>query len=170
MAHGFPRSIHARRVPPNWSPRDWSEEMKAEAIAAALEAERDFDQARGVPLEAFVHQRVWARSLSCYRREWTYARRCGHDLEGSNDGEVLMERGSYSIDISDSLLTCLRRLPDHQRHLIEYLFWQEKTEVELARMLCLTQSGINRRKRRILDQLRRWIDRSEKEKSGPEKD
>ena len=50
--------------------------------------------------------------------------------------------------ISESLQTCLRRLPDPQLRLIEGLFWEEKTEVEVAGILCLTQSGISRRKQR----------------------
>ena len=49
MAHGFLRSTHTWRVPPNWSPRDWCEELKAEASAATWEAERDFDPARRPP-------------------------------------------------------------------------------------------------------------------------
>ncbi len=170
MAHGFLRSIHTWRVPPNWSPRDWSEELNAEAIAATWEAERDFDPAHGVPLEAFIQQRIWARSLSRYRREWAYARRCGPHLDASNDGDVAIDEAFSSIEISELLRTCLRWLPDPQRRLIEGLFWDEKTEVELARMLCLTQSAISRRKRRILDQLRRWMDGSEKEKSDAGKD
>ena len=54
MAHRFLRSIHTWPAPPNWSLRDWSEELNAEVIAASWEAERDFDPTRGVPLDAFV--------------------------------------------------------------------------------------------------------------------
>ena len=43
------RQISSWRVPPNWSPRDWLEELSAELVAAASEAERDFDPTRGVP-------------------------------------------------------------------------------------------------------------------------
>ncbi len=57
MSYRFGRSILTWRVPPNWSPKDWSQELRAEVIAATWEAECDFDPARGVPLEAFVQQR-----------------------------------------------------------------------------------------------------------------
>ena len=169
MAHPLLRSIHTWPAPPNWSPRDWSEELRAVVIAATWEAERDFDPARGVPLDAFVQQRVWARSLSRYRREWAYARHCGSHLEGGDHCDVAIDEEFSSIEISESLQACLRRLPEQQRRLIEGLFWEEKTEVEVAGILCLTQSGISRRKRRVLEQLRRWIDRSEKEKRLPER-
>ena len=73
-------------------------------------------------------------------------------------------------DPNGTLRTDLRRLADQQRGLIERPFWEVKTEVEVAGVLCLTQSGISRRKRRILEQLRRWIDSSEQEKSNSRKD
>ncbi len=66
MTHRSLNQIHSWRVPPNWAPRDWHEEMEAEAVAAAWQAERDFDPARGVPLEAFVHQRILAQALSAF--------------------------------------------------------------------------------------------------------
>jgi RNA polymerase sigma factor (sigma-70 family) len=170
MDHRFRRSIRSWPAPPNWSPTDWSEELEAEMIAAIWEAERNFDPTRGVPLESFVQQRVWTRSLSRYRREWAYARRCGSHLEGGDDCDISIDERSSSNEISESLRTCLQRLPEQHRHLIEGLFWKEMTEVEVAGMLCLTQSGISRRKRRVLDQLRRWMNRSEKEKSDSVKD
>ena len=49
MAQGFLRSIHTRRAPPNWSPRDWSEELRVEMSAATWKAEQDFDPARCSP-------------------------------------------------------------------------------------------------------------------------
>jgi RNA polymerase sigma factor (sigma-70 family) len=162
VSHRFQRSILKWRAPPNWSPKDWSEELGAEVIAATWEAQRDFDAARGVPLEAFVQQRVLARSLSRYRREWTYARHCGSQLENSEACEVAIGDGFNSVEIRESLWTWLRRLPDPQRRLIECLFWDEQTEVEIARTLSLSQPAISKRKRRILAQLRRWMARLEK--------
>jgi RNA polymerase sigma factor (sigma-70 family) len=163
MAHRFLRSIDRWPAPPNWSPRDWSEELQAEVVAAAWEAEQDFDPARGVPLSAFVQQRVLTRSLKRYRREWAYARRCRSHVEGSARHDLAIDERFSSIDISESLRTVLRRLPAQQLRLIEGLFWEEKTEVEVASILCLTQSGISRRKRRALDQLRRWMDESNRD-------
>jgi DNA-directed RNA polymerase specialized sigma24 family protein len=154
------RRIGAWRVPPNWSPRDWFEEMRAEAAAAAWLAELDFDPTRGVPLTAFVHQRVWARARARYRQEWAYALRCGAHPEGSerdvaDDG--LSPAGAY-----ESLRDCLERLSELHRGLIESLFWEEQTEAEVARTLSISQTAVSKRKRRILEQLRRWLGRPEK--------
>jgi RNA polymerase sigma factor (sigma-70 family) len=150
-------------VPPNWSRRDWHEEIKAEAIAAAWEAERDFDPTRGVPLSAFLHQRVLARALTRHRREWAYARRCG--LQAVTDYlEDVTAREFYSVDISESVRHCVRRLPEHDRRLVDCLYWEGKTEVEVARMLCRSQPTINLRKRRILERLRLGMRHAEKVK------
>jgi RNA polymerase sigma factor (sigma-70 family) len=169
MAHRCLRQICMRRVPPNWAPRDWYEELQAEAVAAAWEAERDFDPTRGVPLEAFVNQRILAQALRRYRREWAFGRRSRVHFEG-DDRNVATPNRSSSIDISDSLQSCLRRLPKPQRLLIEDLYWEGKTVVEVARMLALSQPAISRRKRRALDQLRRWMDLPERENNDSSED
>src|SRR5436305_3384640 len=128
MAFRFLRPIETWRVPPNWSPRDWFEEMRAESIAAAWEAERDFDPTRGVPLPAFVHQRVLARVLALYRREWSYARRCGPLPQGDDRDDAIAD-GLSSLEASESLRAYLPRLSDHQRRLIKSLYWDEKSQV-----------------------------------------
>jgi RNA polymerase sigma factor (sigma-70 family) len=156
------RQIYTWHVPPNWSRRDWREEMKAEADAAAWEAEQDFDPTRGVPLSAFVHRRVLARALTRYRREWAYARRCG--IHPTTDHcENVTAREFSSLDLSETLQNCLEQLPEHHRGLIQSLYWEGKTEVEIARLLSLSQGTISLRKSRILERLRRRIGHSKNE-------
>ena len=159
------RPIHTWRVPPNWSPRDWFEELRAEVIAAAWEAEDDFDPTRGVPLEAFVQRRVWAGARRRYRREWTYVLRCGFHREG-DDSEDVSVNGFSSVDFSESLRRFLDRLPAIDRKLIVSLFWEEKTEVEVARILSISRQAVHKRKRRILEQLRHWMSQLKKRRSS----
>jgi RNA polymerase sigma factor (sigma-70 family) len=130
--------------------------MEAEVIAAACEAEHDFDPTRGVPLPAFVHLRVLARALRRYRQEWSYARHCGLHSEGNSGCDATADRFSSAEDL-ESLRRCLAQLPELHRRLIVSLYWEEKTEVEVARLLSLSQPAISRRKRRILEQLRHWM-------------
>jgi RNA polymerase sigma factor (sigma-70 family) len=157
------RQIDTWRVPPNWSRRDWLDEMKAEVIAAAWEAELEFDPTRGVPLEAFVHWRVWARARTRYRREWTYVLHCGFHLE-DNDCDDATANGFSPVEVSESLRHALDRLPEHQRELIVSIFWEEKTEVEIARMHSLSQQAISKQKQHILAILRYWMGQLEKKK------
>ena len=120
MGHRTLGRIGAWRVPPNWSLRDWIEEMRAEAAAAAWLAKLDFDPTRGVPLTAFVHQRIWAHARARYRQEWAYALHCGahpEDSEREVADDGLSPAGAY-----ESLRNCLERLPELHRGLLESLF------------------------------------------------
>jgi RNA polymerase sigma factor (sigma-70 family) len=167
MTHTYLRRIYTWRVPPNWSPRDWREELEAEAIAAAWEAEQAFDPTRGVPLPAFVHSRVLARALTRYRREWAYARRCKPQPENCDCIDTTSD-GASALDVSESVRCCLARLPETQRWLIECLYWDGMTEVDVARLLSLSQQTINLRKRQIIERLRRGIGLSEKRNPSTE--
>jgi RNA polymerase sigma factor (sigma-70 family) len=161
MTYRSLRQVCTWRVPPNWSPRDWFEEMEAEANAAAWEAELEYDPTRGVPLEAFVHQRVWARARTRYRREWTYVLRCGFHLEG-NDRDDVNVNGYSSVEVSESLCRFLDRLSALDRKLIVSLYWEGKTESEVAQMFSISRQAVNKRKWRIVEQLRYGMGQLEK--------
>ena len=65
----------------------------------------------------------------------------------------------------DHLRGAVRALPSKQCRLIEQLFWQERTETEVAAAIGINQSTINRRKHAILMGLRMKLrDRNEFQK------
>ena len=154
------------RVPPNWSRDDWLEELAAVATAAACQALRDFDPDRGVPLAGFGYCQIISRCLARYRKEWRYA----VHIDASNSREkesTTFERpelnASFSAKLNethpsnDDLRGAIGALPAKQRRLIEQLFWEERTETEVAEALGTSQSTISRRKRAILNGLRmKW--------------
>jgi DNA-directed RNA polymerase specialized sigma subunit len=55
---------------------------------------------------------------------------------------------------NDRLRGAVSALPAQQRRLSEQLFWEERTETEVADAMGTNQSTINRRKKAILDGLR----------------
>src|SRR5579871_2071177 len=67
------KRLNSWRIPPNWSASDWLKEIKAIGTAAAWQAEGEFDPSRGVPVAAFLYQRILARVFTRYRQEWAYA-------------------------------------------------------------------------------------------------
>jgi RNA polymerase sigma factor (sigma-70 family) len=159
---GF-RRIRSWRVPPNWSRGDWFEELAAIGTAAAWNAVCEFDPERGVPLARFGYCRMMTRCLSRYRKEWRYALH----IDASNSPEkesTTFERpelnASFSAKLNethpsnDDLPGAIGTLPAEQRRLIERLFWEERTETEVADAMGTNQSTINRRKRAILNGLR----------------
>lgn len=158
---GCLRRIGTWHVPPNYSAADWREEMRAHGIAAAWQALCDYDPARGVPLPAFMHQRVMGSALTRYRQEWSYARRCV-----SKDEELKLE--SQAADgfpcsiVEESLRQALAWLPERDRRLLEQLFFEERTEVEVARVLGVSQPVVSKRKQAVLHSLRVWVEITEK--------
>src|SRR5512135_78795 len=74
---GCARRFRAWRIPPRWSVGDWFEEIQAQGVAAAWQALRDYEPARGVPLSAFVRRRILFGVRARYRQEWAYAVHCG---------------------------------------------------------------------------------------------
>ena len=159
---GFKR-IRSWRVPPNWSRCDWLEELAAVGTAAAWQAVCDFDPDRGVPLAGFGYCRIISRCLARYRKEWRYA----VHLVASDSREkesTTFERpelnASFSAKLNEThpsnndLRGAIGALPAKQRRLIEQLFWEERTETEVANTMNTNQSTINRSKRTILKSLR----------------
>jgi hypothetical protein len=90
--------------------------------------------------------------LSRYRREWRYARRFRPHFAGCARNAA-SAHGSSTVEISETLRVCLRKLPEPDRRLIESLYWEAMTEVVVTQMDCLSHQAISKRKRRILEQL-----------------
>lgn len=167
------RRVSFWRLPPNWSVCDWLEEVKEVLGVAAMEAEADFDSARGVPFGAFLFHRGLARVLTRYRQEWNYgtrfssecARRCAwgdeepNPLEGRSPG---ISRTACEVPCApepdlplEELAEALASVSESNRELIELLFWQGRTESEAARELGISQPAISKRLHAVLAALRR---------------
>ena len=167
---GFKR-VRSWRVPSNWSRGDWFEELTAVGTAAAWQAVCDFDPERGVPLAGFGYCRMMARCLARYRKEWRYALHLVENESHENETATFKNTSPAAsfrakadqTQCSDGdLRGAVGALPPEQRRLIEQLFWEDRTETEVADALGTNQSTINRRKRAILNGLRSKLsDRNE---------
>ena len=103
------------------------------------------------------------RCLSRYRKEWRYALRID-ESDSREEESTTFERpelnASFSAKLNethpsnDDLRGAIGALPAEQRRLIEQLFWEERTETEVANTMNINQSTISRRKRAILNGLR----------------
>lgn len=144
--------------PPNWTARDWREEMRAQAMAAACQAESDYEPDRSHSRERFVRGRVAASVLTRYRQEWSYARHCrpcrvdACPADGRDDATT----GAAAIDLAE-LRDSVARLPDDERRLVVYLFWEGHTEAQAAAAFHTSQATVSRRRRAVLDHLRRLL-------------
>jgi DNA-directed RNA polymerase specialized sigma24 family protein len=145
------RRIRGWRVPPRWSVRDWSEELKALSLAAAWHALGDFDPRYGVPLAVFLRERILASALTRYRQEWTYSVHCTEEVQ--NEGmycSPCCDRPAH-----ESFVEAVARLAATDRWLIEQIFWHGKSEAEVSKHLGISQQAVSKRKKSALRALRR---------------
>jgi RNA polymerase sigma factor (sigma-70 family) len=154
----YVRRVHTWRVPPRWSPVDWWEELDAQALASACEAVHTFDATRGLSRSSYVFHRMLAATLTRSRREWAYALsflRCPTDeplVVLSDDHLVAREDGQL-------LREALSQLHPTERKLIERLFWEGCSEAEIGSDWGVSQQAVSERKRKILRELRRSIEK-----------
>ncbi|WP_406700168.1 sigma-70 family RNA polymerase sigma factor [Singulisphaera sp. Ch08] len=146
--------IRRWRVPPSWMAKEWAEEIKSEATVAGLQAFQEFDDTRGVPREAFLHQRVMQRTLALYRREWTYAVRRVVEEELDRRAEIGKKDLAKYVANLRILQQSLNLLPESDLSIIEEIFWGERSQTEIAEELGISQQAVSKRKHRILETLR----------------
>ena len=98
-----------------------------------------------------------------YRKEWRYALNLVASNSYDEKATTLKDPGLATSSaakvngmdrLNDDLRGAVGILPTEQRRLIEQLFWEERTEAEVANMMSINQSTINRRKQAILNGLR----------------
>lgn len=161
------KRICSWRSPPNWSCADWLQEIGAQALCAVCQAQRDYDPSRGVPLCAFIYQRVLARAFTRYRQEWAYARRYALGADNSTSEEMVNLDGDAVGSEPQQfchaeLHGAVALLPDIDRSIIEQTFWHDRTETELAKAMNISQQAVNKRKRLALLKLGSTLCDSEK--------
>ena len=167
--------VRTWRLPPNWSALDWLGEVKEVVCVAAMEAEADFDSARGIPYCAFLYRRVMARVLTRYRQEWNYGMRFLSECTGScaceeAEPDAVEGRSSGSWwtagevscasereTLLEELAEAVASLSEPGRRLIAILFWEERTECEAAREFGVSQPAICKRLHTVLDALRHRV-------------
>ncbi len=86
-------------------------------------------------------------------REDSYERLLEQDVQFCKESVSAEELAIRNIEIRQ-LHKALSLLSDDERYLMEQLYFQERTERELAAQLNLSQNAINKRRQRILDKLR----------------
>jgi Sigma-70, region 4 len=157
------------RVPPNWSSIDWFDEVSAIETAAACQAECDYAASRGIRLDSFIYNRVMSSVLTRYRQEWTYALRFISDtpltpLADANSVLGFSRRASLKYckfsNRSLSIRNALVSLPKPHQWLISQLFWYERSENEIAKLLGISQRAVSKRKQVALRSLREKLNSS----------
>jgi RNA polymerase sigma factor (sigma-70 family) len=159
------------RCPIHWDGKEWQKELDAIAKAAAFEACFYFDEQRGITLETFVFWQVLTALRDFHRREWAYfAFHCGHLTKASDEGEV--GEGDESAEVCEEVATegleqewrrclifwALERLSERERQVINRLYWDGRTEAEIAHELGISQQAVSKIKRKAIQKLRELLE------------
>jgi hypothetical protein len=147
--------VRSWRVPPRWSAGDWWDEARAQGALADSQARRDFDPRRCVPLDAFLYRRVVDAVWTRYRQEWSYGRHARSG--GAIADRPVPARSGPDPDTLASLVSALDSLAERDRGLIRQLFWDGRSEDDLAREWGVSQQAVSKRKQKILQELRRQV-------------
>lgn len=91
-------------------------------------------------------------------REDSYERLLEQDVQFAEDAESVEETAIRNIQYQQ-LHKALSLLPDDERSLIEQLFFEGRTERELAVEYRLSQNAINKRRKQILIRLRSLLEK-----------
>ncbi|MFA0746298.1 sigma-70 family RNA polymerase sigma factor [Fervidibacter sp.] len=158
------------RRPPHWDGYEWQKELDAIAQAATFEACFYFDEQRGMTLETFVFWQVLTALRDFHRREWAYfAFHCGHLSRVSNEGEA--GEGDESAEVCEGVVTkgleqewrrylifwALERLSERERQVINRLYWDGRTEAEIAHELGISQQAVSKIKQKAIQKLRELL-------------
>ncbi|MGC9260024.1 MAG: sigma factor-like helix-turn-helix DNA-binding protein [Phycisphaerae bacterium] len=141
------------KAPPNWSRRQWLEEVAAQAELAVAVA----CPAAGKPatvsvnantLESHILNQVRTR----HRQECSFCWHCGRRLV-CEPAEELNDLDDAVGPMVLQLAGAVAQLAEPDRRLIKLLYWQHRTESEVAADFGVSQQAISKRKRRIIAQL-----------------
>ena len=146
------RRVSRWHVPPNWSRPQWMEEAQAQAQAEAVAALAHGDVEAEVDVKwPQLASRILNSVLKRYRQEWSFAGRCGQlmsfDPPARNGPDS--ELGPTRCPVEEAVA----QLPAPDQALLAALYWQRRTESQVAKTLGVSQQAINKRKRQILKRL-----------------
>jgi DNA-directed RNA polymerase specialized sigma24 family protein len=104
-----------------------------------------------VPLDAFLYRRVVESVWTRYRQECRFGRRCWPAAGLPELAAPEAERPDGAL--LERLEAILQTLDEGELRLIRQLFWDGRSEDDLARELGVTRQAVNKRKQKLLRRL-----------------
>ncbi|MEZ8216596.1 RNA polymerase sigma factor, sigma-70 family [Candidatus Fervidibacteria bacterium JGI MDM2 SSWTFF-3-K9] len=161
------REVSRWKTPPNWSEKEWQEEMKGVALLAGWTAFCSHRLHQKFPRKSFVKGRIKAALLQRYREEWRFASRSHPCVQSSDDnvGEADEMPVEEIADVSAEMVfwwrvevrDLLARLGPKEHYLLERLFIDGLTEQEVANELGISQPTVSRWKQEAIEKLKSML-------------
>jgi RNA polymerase sigma factor (sigma-70 family) len=161
--------VRAWQPPPNWSRRDWPDEITEVFLAAALRcANARRTWAADGDWKSICDQAL-VQTRTRYRQEWAFAK--SHSLRIDNDdldddltdgqdalGRAWLDSVNQEENACEVVRDAVAQLPqERDRQIIQMLFFEGHTEVEAAAKLDISQCALNNHKQRILKSLKHYL-------------
>ncbi len=86
------------------------------------------------------------RLLKHYRRELAFNKYCGQQIDNEPTALQDPQQGEVQLDLQ----MAMNRLPERDRLLIQQLYWEKRTESQIAAEAGVSVPAICKRKKRIL--------------------
>ncbi len=147
------------RVPFNWTRPQWREEMLSEVALAVIEL--SWETAMELPTNsAHFQSMIQNKLLRRYRQEWAFNKHFGRQMvnEPTDYHRPDME------DLHLRLQVSMDALPEKDRLLIRQLYWEKRTETQIASEAGVSVPAICKRKKRLLCHLRNLLENIEDER------
>jgi RNA polymerase sigma factor (sigma-70 family) len=154
------------RTPANWSRSDWVNEERSVINQSVCQTVIDYRSDSATALSHAVYFHALSRALTRYRQECLFSSRFiplapskqtdeTDKPEPNSQNFAISAAFSAENELNPGWLTdALECLSDDDTQLIRKLFWEERTQAQLALELHVSQRTVSERKRRALDNLR----------------
>ena len=134
-------------------------EDRPEILAILKKSDRKMEYIEvDLKTEQFIHDQEAEVALFLPSREDSYDRMLGEHQQFAHSGMTPEETLMHSVEL-DSLRKALELLSDDERHLIRLRYWCGFTQEETALKLELTQQAVSYRERRILQKLKKIMEK-----------
>ncbi|MGC9261228.1 MAG: sigma factor-like helix-turn-helix DNA-binding protein [Phycisphaerae bacterium] len=137
------------RVPGNWSGSQWREEIAAEVALAVKELawRTASEPKRGTRhLQSNIQNRV----LNRYRQEWAFSKHIASPMVAEPTDSDHLEREHGYLALQEAVAA----LSESDRRLIHQLYWEKRSQTQIAAEAGVSVPAICKRKKRILCRLR----------------
>ena len=139
------------------------EDALAEGTVSFVRAVHDYDLSQSVPFAGFVKARVYGDLRTLFRRTAKiWQREAAVDERREEPFWELVEDPAAAdamtrLERQAALVPALRALTPREREVVQLLYWDERTQKEVAAALGITQQAVAGAKRRALAKMRQVL-------------
>ncbi len=138
------------RVPANWSRPQWEEEISSEVAVAVMEFTRGYTVSEPQSGTRYLRSKIQNKVLNRYRQEWAFSKHIAHPIVTEPTDSDHLERGHGHLALQEAVAA----LSESDRRLIQQLYWEKRSQTQIAAEAGVSVPAICKRNKRILCRLK----------------